>query len=163
MTISISYQRASIKKVLYKPYVDQSVIDEEECRYLVKNDLAIVTMEISSTLYSELQRQEATTIGTSISMSLQFDSDFTRWFLILFSRSIGQLGRYAWFVFRYVCPVLYWDLFLGSSNHLWGHRSLSTQTRQKHQIISFKQTFSTLLNSMLCLFIFGTPLSPIFF
>ena len=70
MTISISYQRASVKKVLYKPYVDQSVIDEEECRYLVKNDLAIVTMEISSTLYSELQRQEATTIGTS--MSLQF-------------------------------------------------------------------------------------------
>ena len=102
-------------------------------------------MEIASTLYSELQRQESTSIGsTSIWQVFFLRSHFN----LFFSRSNGQLGRYLRFVFGYVCPVLYWDLFLGSSNHLWGHRSLSTQTRQKHQIISFKQTFSTLLNSM---------------
>ena len=59
---SISY-RSSIKKVLAEPYTDQSILDKAECMDLVKYDLAIVTMEISVSTYSEMVREEATSIG----------------------------------------------------------------------------------------------------
>ena len=42
------------------------MVDEQECRNLVKYDLAIVTMEISTTLFTENQRQEATTIADQL-------------------------------------------------------------------------------------------------
>ncbi len=38
-------------------------MDEAECVNIVKNDLAIVTMEISVSSYSEMIREEATSIG----------------------------------------------------------------------------------------------------
>ena len=61
---SISY-RSSIKKVLAEPYTDQSILDKAECMDLVKYDLAIVTMEISVSTYSEMVREEATSIGNA--------------------------------------------------------------------------------------------------
>ena len=60
--IFITY-RSSIKKVLAEPYTDQSILDKAECMDLVKYDLAIVTMEISVSTYSEMVREEATSIG----------------------------------------------------------------------------------------------------
>ena len=62
---SISY-RSSIKKVLAEPYTDQSILDKAECMELVKYDLAIVTMEISVSTYSEMVREEATSIGNDL-------------------------------------------------------------------------------------------------
>ena len=62
---SISY-RSSIKKVLAEPYTHQSVLDKAECMDLVKYDLAIVTMEISVSTYSEMVREEATSIGNDL-------------------------------------------------------------------------------------------------
>lgn len=60
--------RSAINKVLNSPETDQTILDEEECRDMVKYDLAIVTMEISVSSYSEYVREEATSIGISIEM-----------------------------------------------------------------------------------------------
>ena len=57
--------RSSVKKVLVEPYTDQSILDKAECMDLVKYDLAIVTMEISVSTYSEMVREEATSIGNA--------------------------------------------------------------------------------------------------
>ncbi len=55
--------KEAIQKVTNNARVDQSVIDVEECQNIVKYDLAIVTMEIAASSYSEFVREEATSIG----------------------------------------------------------------------------------------------------
>ena len=58
--------RSSIDKVLNNPYVDQSEINKIECENMVKYDLAIITMEVGVSTYSEFVREEATSIGKYI-------------------------------------------------------------------------------------------------
>ena len=55
--------QASVKKVLEDTLKEQSAIDYDECIDMVKNDLAIVTMEIGVATIAETVREEATSFS----------------------------------------------------------------------------------------------------
>ena len=54
---------ASVKKVLEETLKDQSTIEYEQCLEMVRNDIAIVKVEIATAYYSELVRQTSSDIG----------------------------------------------------------------------------------------------------
>lgn len=54
--------RASMFKVLDHTYENKSALDRLDCEHFVKYDVAIVTFEIATSVYSEMVRDVATTV-----------------------------------------------------------------------------------------------------